>query len=317
MEYTQFENPFIAEVFAVFSQKYRDYDSIVVSISGGADSDVLLDICTKIDEDRKIKYVFFNTGLEYQATKDHIKFLESKYGVEIIEEKPKILIPLANRKFGQPFLSKQISEFIDRLQRHNFQWEDDDFETLYQRYPKCKAALRWWCNDFGENSRFNINYRKGLKEFMIQNPPTFRISAKCCNCAKKDTYKVYCKSVDCDLNVNGVRKSEGGARSTAYKACFDIGVKTPWDNYRPIFWFDNETKSEYEELFDITHSRCYTEYGLKRTGCAGCPFGRDFEKELQIIQAHEPKLYSAVNKIFADSYEYMRRYKAFVEVGDF
>lgn len=59
IDYTQFDNPFIVEVFSVFQRKYNEYNNIVVSISGGSDSDIMLDIATKIDIDRKIKYVFF------------------------------------------------------------------------------------------------------------------------------------------------------------------------------------------------------------------------------------------------------------------
>ena len=98
------------------------------------------------------------------------------------------------------------------------------------------------------------------------------------------------------------------------KNCFTSGdTKGIWDEYRGIFWFKEQDKRAYEETFNIIHSRCYTEYGLSRTGCAGCPFGRDFEHELQIIQKYEPKLYKAVNNIFGDSYEYTRKYKKFVE----
>ena len=45
------------------------YSKIVCTISGGADSDIVLDICTKCDKDNKIDYVWFDTGLEYQAPK--------------------------------------------------------------------------------------------------------------------------------------------------------------------------------------------------------------------------------------------------------
>ena len=45
--------------------------------------------------------------------------------------------------------------------------------------------------------------------------------------------------------------------------------------------------------------------------CSGCPYGRDFEEELRIIEEHEPKLYKAVNNIFKDSYEYTRKYREF------
>lgn len=80
-----------------------------------------------------------------------------------------------------------------------------------------------------------------------------------------------------------------------------------------MFWYKDSDKSEYEEKCGVTHSKCYTEYGLKRTGCAGCPFGREFEQELEIIKKYEPKLFKAVNNIFGDSYKYTRKYKKFCE----
>lgn len=48
------------------------YKKIVCSISGGSDSDVMLDIVWRCDKDNKVDYVWFDTGLEYQATKDHL-----------------------------------------------------------------------------------------------------------------------------------------------------------------------------------------------------------------------------------------------------
>lgn len=203
---------------------------------------------------------------------------------------------------------------IERLQKHNFKWEDKPFDELIKEYPKCRGGLRWWCNDFGEGSRFNISYIKLLKEFMVLHPPTFKISPKCCQYAKKNISKKYLIEQDADLHLLGVRKSEGGIRSTAYKSCFDLakGSET-WDKYRPIFWFTDADKKQYEEMFGVVHSKCYSTYGLPRTGCAGCPFGKDFEYELKVIEEHEPKLYKAVNKIFGDSYEYTRVFYKFRE----
>lgn len=71
-------------------------------------------------------------------------------------------------------------------------------------------------------------------------------------------------------------------------------------------------KKIYEQHYNIIHSRCYEEYGLKRTGCAGCPFGQNFEDELLAMKKYEPGLYKAVNHIFKDTYEYTRKYKEFV-----
>ena len=311
-------------VFDSFVKAYPKIETkrkILCFISGGADSDIVLDIFAKLDQHKKVKYIFFDTGIEYQATKEHLDFLEQKYGITIERIKAVVPVPLGCKKHGVPFWSKHASEMIERLQSHGFKWEDKPFDELIKEYPKCRAALRWWCNDFAEKigkngkiikSKFNINYIDFLKEYMIANPPPFKISPKCCEGAKKKNAKKYLDLYEADLNVLGLRKDEGGIRSVAFKTCFTPAKNNEsWDNYRPIFFYTDKDKTEYEELFCVTHSKCYSVYGLRRTGCAGCPFGKDFENELQVIKEHEPRLYNAVNKIFGESYEYTRKFYEF------
>lgn len=294
-----------------------NYKNIMCSISGGSDSDVILDLISKVDIDKKVKYVWFNTGLEYQATKDHLKYLEEKYNIEIIRERAIKPIPTTCREYGEPFLSKFVSDMIKMLQNNNFKFEDKSYEELIEEYPNCKSAIGWWCNnrdtkDYGF-SMFNINYNKYLKEFLVKNPPQFKISSKCCKYAKKDVSKMLIKKYDIDLLIIGIRKSEGGIRSAKYKTCFSINNNNV-DNYRPIFWYKDETKNEYEKKFKIKHSDCYTKYGFKRTGCCCCPYGRELEQELQAIKMFEPLLYKAVNNVFKNSYEYTRKYREFVRI---
>ena len=307
------QNPTIGDnlVRAYSKINSSKYSKIICSISGGADSDVMLDICHKCDYDHKIDYVWYDTGLEYQATKEHLRYLESRYGISIKRFRAIKPIPISCKTYGLPFLSKRVSEYIHRLQLHNFTFEDKSFEELYQQYPKCKTALGWWCNQHQCDS-FNIRYNKLLKEFLIENPPTFPISPMCCQYAKKKVAHAAIDSGDYDLNIYGVRKFEGGTRNTGYHSCFDE-KENGCDNYRPLYWYTNQDRLEYEQAYSIEHSRCYTEYGLKRTGCAGCPFGRNFEDELQIIKTFEPQLYKAVNNIFGKSYEYTRQYKEFCQ----
>lgn len=307
----------ITDSIVITHAKLQQYEKVLCSISGGSDSDILVDLCQKFDESNKITYAFFDTGLEFAATKEHIAFLEEKYGIRIERVKAVKPIPLCCKMYGQPFLSKQVSEWIERLQRHNFKWEDKPFDELYKEYSRCKAALRWWCNDFaksetGKESSFNIAYNQYLKEFMINNPPQFRISNKCCYYAKKMPVNNFKQKNGFDLNIYGVRKAEGGARRTAYKTCFSAR-ESGCDEYRPIFWYLSDTKRIYEEHYGIEHSRCYNEYGLKRTGCAGCPYGKNFEEELSIMEKNEPNLFLAVNKIFKDTYEYTKLYRKYVK----
>lgn len=304
-------NAEILKSFLVTDEKLKRCRKAVCSISGGSDSDIILDMCAKLDNEEKVTYVFFDTGLEYEATKEHIKKLESKYGVEVVREKAVKPIPVCCKEYGVPFLSKTISEFVERLQRNNFKWEDRPFEELYQKYPKCKAALKWWCNEWGENSRFNISYNKHLKEFMMATPPNFKISNKCCHYAKKLVAKRFKENGRFDLSIQGVRKSEGGVRSAAYKNCFTPSNGNLLDEYRPIFWYKQDTKEEYKKRYNITNSDCYEVWGLPRTGCAGCPYARDFETELEAAKKYEPKKYKALISVFGASYEYTKKYRLF------
>ena len=295
----------------------RSHKKIMVGISGGSDSDIMLDAISKIDVEKKVTYVFFNTGLETDATKRHLKYLEDKYGIKIEDVKPIMPIPICCKKYGVPFWSKQVSENIYRLQRHGFKWEDRPYEELILEYPRCESALKWWCNKYpkrksGGESSFNIAYVPFLKEYMVANPPDFAISKKCCAKAKHEPAKKYEETHDFDLNCTGVRKAEGGTRGTGFTSCFTQGFAGA-STYRPLFWLTDNDKKVYKSWYYITNSDCYEVWGMYRTGCAGCPFGKEFEQELLLLEKYEPKFYKAATKIFGASYEYTRKYLAFRE----
>ena len=287
------------------------YPKILISCSGGADSDIVMDMIERIGHPySRVKYVFYDTALEFEATKQHLVFLEKKYDVRIERRKAKISVPLGVRKYGVPFLSKRAGCYLGRLQKHGFQWENRPFEELSEMYPNCRSALRWWCDRWGENSRMNINRHPFLKEFIMENPPDFQVSDGCCTGAKKLTSREVEKEFGPDLMISGVRKAEGGIRATAYKSCFD-SVWCGADRYRPLFWFRQRDREIYERVFGIVHSDCYSVYGLGRTGCACCPFGRNFEKELEAARKYEPKLYAAAVRIFGNSYSYTMKYREY------
>ena len=281
------------------------YDRIIVSTSGGSDSDIVMDMVERCKaEHNEITYVFFDTGLEYQATRDHLDYLEKRYGVTIHREKPPKPIPSIVREHGVPFMSKLASERIGRLQDYDFDFHEPKEGTpLY--------LVKWWKNDYDKQC-FTVDHNPGLKEFLETNPPDFRISSKCCTYAKKILAKKVYEKYNAQLSITGIRKSEGGIRAESYKNCYTQS-DDKIDTFRPVFWLSDQDKRDYEEYFDIVHSRCYTEYGMRRTGCAGCPFDREITDELAIIKKYEPKLYKACIGVFGKSYEYTRQYREFRE----
>ena len=299
-------------------QMLYTHNNIAVYISGGADSDIMLKIIQlalqnkRYDYNCNIHYVFFDTGIEMQATKKHLDYLEKEYNITIKRVRAVTPVPLGCKKYGVPFISKYVCEMIERLQRYNFDFANDgnkSYEELIKKYPKCQVATKWISNGNGENSRFNIERIVGLKEHLIQNPPKEKISNKCCKGAKKDVGNKYNIENNIDLSCIGIRKAENGIRSQNISSCFTPKSDKLCDMFRPVFWFTDEAKQQFDDFYNIQHSDAYKLYGLKRTGCAGCPFGSNFEEELKVLEKYEPKLLQAVNNVFGYSYEYTRLYR--------
>ncbi|MBQ6664123.1 MAG: phosphoadenosine phosphosulfate reductase family protein [Synergistaceae bacterium] len=281
----------------------------VCSISGGADSDVVLDIIHKLDEEQKVTYVWFNTGLEYDATKRHLHELEKKYNIDI--KHINAVKPILNtiEEYGHPFASKYISDKISRLQKHKFHFNlDTSYEDDMREFPRMKDALSWWHNKYSFHS-WRIDGRRLLKEFLCTYPPDFSISDKCCYFTKKLPIRKFLSDNYADLNIMGVRKAEGGIRQ-ATQNCFTFS-ETNGAVFRPIFWFTDNDREYYCKKFGITHSECYTVYGLRRTGCVGCPYDLGVLSTLQTIRVFEPGLAKAAEKCFGKSYEYTQLYQDF------
>lgn len=285
---------------------------ILVAISGGSDSDIMMDIFERIGyPPGLVIYAWYDTGLEFEATKRHLDDLEAKYGIKIERRRPVMTVAQATKKYGVPFISKRTAMYITRLQQHGFQWEDTNLGDSLNKYGRCMSALKWWYEGYGPG-RFSIRELAGLKEFMMQNPPP-KISNKCCDYAKKYPAKHAIKEFGATLNVVGVRKHEGGARALAYHSCFSEAANGKTAEFRPLFYFTDDDKAEYKAHCGVRYSDCYEVYGLKRTGCAGCNFNSHFEEELEIVKKYEPKLYAAICKIFGPGYDYTRRYREFKE----
>lgn len=209
------ENFVVRDALVKCVEVVKYHNNICCSVSGGADSDVMLDMLLRCGARDKTTFVFYDTGLEYAATKEHLANLEKKYDIEIIREKPKKSVATSCREYGVPFWSKFVSDMMYRLQKHGFQWEDEPYEVLIKRYPACQSALRWWRNvKFGKTTQFYIERSPMLKEFIVQNPPDFKIGSMCCQHAKKSPSHDFMKGKNFDLFCLGIRLAEGGREST-------------------------------------------------------------------------------------------------------
>ena len=71
------------------------YPRIMVSVSGGADSDITVDLIERIGHPQsEVHYVFYETGMEFDATRRHLVYLEKRYGIQIERIRAAVPVPL-------------------------------------------------------------------------------------------------------------------------------------------------------------------------------------------------------------------------------
>lgn len=277
-------------------------EKIVLSFSGGKDSTILLYLIKELGWIDKIHIVFSNTGMEFDAIYEFINQLKQE-GINIEEVKPKTALPLIYLKYGIPIHSKYTSEMLYRLQYHNFDFINDTFkeyDELIKKYPHCKSALTWLC---GTNIKLNCPHwlKKQLKYL------TFKVSNKCCDLLKKKPFQQVVKKYKPQLMILGIRKAEGGIRTVAYKGC--IHQTKTYTKFFPLFHWSDEEVWEIIKEHNIPISKAYTEYGSIRTGCVGCPFAKDYKKELEILKEYEPNKYNYSVSTYANVWKIYEKRK--------
>lgn len=318
---------------SIIAKRIREHPKAICSYSGGSDSDILLDLIERtratIPMLPPVKYVFFNTGLEMQAIKDHVKETAKKYGVEIETVCPEKSIVQASREYGIPFLSKAMSDGLGYWQKKNVPLSiADEFalakdkttkrQELNERYPKCVQVINFLCscNSVGEpqRSQISINAYKFLLDFIREFPPDFQISDKCCDYCKKQPAHMAQKGYD--LIITGERKAEGGLRTVSHNGnatpCF-TETRDGQYRFRPLYYVSNSDKVWYKERYGIKYSDAYEVYGLTRTGCCGCPISHKATEGLEKIRPYEPYVVKATYNIFGASYAYRAKYNAYKE----
>ena len=332
--YADFDAPAkFTAIQSIIAKRLYEHPNAICSYSGGADSDILihlLETTRKAFGFPKIKYAFFNTGLEMKAIKDHVRETAEKYGVEIEEYRPKVNIVTATRKYGVPFVSKIMSAGLEGWQKKGIplsiaaEYEDAEDKAakrkeLKERYPGCETTINFLCccNSAGEprpNIQLVINSSKYMRDFIAEYPPDFQISARCCDYCKKQV--AHRAQKDYDMIITGERRDEGGMRSVPRKDSSSMCFTETGDGkyrLRPLYYVSDADKAWYKEFYGIRYSDAYEVYGLTRTGCCGCPISYKAVDDLEKIRPYEPNVVKAAWNIFGKSYEYRQKYNAYKE----
>lgn len=163
------------------------------------------------------------------------------------------------QKFGIPCVSKTQDEFIQR----------------YQQGSRTENTLNYV---FGLNgTKFRCS--KLGKKLALENK--FKVSNKCCYYSKELPISRYCKENN-KKQILGVMGDESISRKAKYNSCFSSKGK-----FTPLWDLNKELEDKIYEKYQIEIPNVYKV--ISRTGCVGCPYGRNCAKELKILPKNQQK----------------------------
>jgi 3'-phosphoadenosine 5'-phosphosulfate sulfotransferase (PAPS reductase)/FAD synthetase len=237
---------------------YMRFDGKVsVSISGGKDSAVLLDLARRCYP--VIEAVYVNTGLDFPEVR---RFAIETPNVTVLQ--PKMRFDEVVKEYGWCYPSKDVSHTI-YYARKGSGWALDRLKGV---------------NADGTPSRWReTHYKKWA--FLLDAP--FKISANCCGIMKESPLDKYRKETG-KQPIVGTMAVESERRRQAWlqTGCNNFDSKNPVS--KPLSFWTNDDVLRYIRDYNIPIASVYGDIvedkkgrlattGEQRTGCVFCPVG--------------------------------------------
>lgn len=274
------------EVIKSVNQKYDLEHNAYISFSGGKDSTILHHLIDLALPNNKIPRVFINTGIEYNHIVEFVQKLAEKDDRFIII-KPSKPIKQTLELYGYPFKSKEHSLRIDQFNKGT--------NANY---------LKKYINGYDVNGRLSTFTCPKKLLYQFEERGKYHYSNRCCYELKKKPAYEWQKENGKKIVMTGMRHEEAGNRKRL--GCItDHGTK-----FHPLIKVDEEWENEFINHQNIKLCDLYYEpFNFKRTGCKGCPFSLDIQKQLDIMKIYLPNEYKQCEIIWAPVYEEYRRIK--------
>lgn len=270
-------------------------DNFYLSFSGGKDSTVLSALVDMALPENKIPRVYANTGIDLNMIRDFVFELQ-KTDDRVVVIEPSVPIKQMLEKEGYPFKSKEHSQRwreyknggikLKHIQRYlELYKRPSDTDEIVKRYS-CPKKLRF---------QFTDDYVKsGLK-----------ISEKCCFELKEEPLHKYQDEHNRPYGIVGIMRDEGGRRNLAQCLAFKKKGKF---NFQPLIVLTKEWEEWFIEKYNINICDIYKEpYNFPRTGCKGCPFAINLQKELDTLEKYFPVERKQCEAIWKPVYDEYRR----------
>ena len=253
-----------------------------LSFSGGSDSCLVSCLIDEALPGNRIPRVFINTGVEYNEVLRFVRDLQRKDD-RIVFLSPKGSFKKKLEDFGYPFKSKEHSLYL----------------SLYQRDNGNDTARKYL-----SKSRFGCP-----KPLAFQFDPGYhlKVSSACCRENKKKVAHEYERASGRGICMTGMRKAEGGLRASS-SGCVVKDNDGNVYRFNPLFPVsDAEKEGMIKALGVRLPSLYYPPFNFKRTGCKGCPYAIDLQRELDLLEEFFPAERKQCEAIWGPVYDEYRR----------
>lgn len=270
------------EVIKTAYEKYDLEHNAYISFSGGKDSTLLHYLIDEALPGNRIPRVYIDTGIEYQLIREFVHSM-AKNDDRFVIIKPTLPIKATLEKYGYPFKSKEHSFKLHEWQLGN---RETNFIKKYLGNGdySCPKKLKYQFSD-----DFKIN-----------------ISHMCCVKLKKQPIKKWMKENGKPISITGMRREEGGQRATL--KCILTDKKGNVEKFHPLAVVNDDWEDWYIKERNIRLCELYyPPYNFIRTGCKGCPFNLNLQKDLETMAELLPNERKACEAIWKPVYEEYRR----------
>lgn len=246
----------------------RHNGRVFVSVSGGLDSTVLLDLVRRVAGYPDVPGVFSNTGLEFQENKDFVRSLPN-----ILEVRPKRSFTEVISRFGYPVVSKRVSQYIGEVQSAK-----GDTATKRLRMTGIKTN-----GEFTELGRIPPKWQPLVNA-------DFKISDACCRILKKAPLRQAEKLYGAPFV--GTRAEESNQRMLVYRqfGCNAYELKSPRST--PMAFWSHQDVLRYIKREKLSYSALY-DMGYNRSGCMWCMLGAHNagDRRFALLKKTHPKVW--------------------------